>query len=81
MSKEKILEESYKNLIKYLDWNIECEKQIKEIISKAIDQTREETIKECIKKVNKVCKTNENLGDYGDGFEKAVDLILNKLKK
>lgn len=46
MSKEEILNKSYKSLIKYLDWNIECEKEIKEVISQALDQTREETIME-----------------------------------
>ncbi len=91
MSKEKILEESYKNLIKYLDWNIECEKEIKEIISKAINQTREETIKEIEESLPKAQKITQKdwlgldytLGDvkYREHTYRLLVLdILNKLK-
>jgi len=76
MSKEKILEESYKNLIKYLDWNIECEKEIKEIISKAIDQTREETIREVEWEIE-----NWEIVDGKSFTSDKIKDILNKLKQ
>ena len=76
MSKEKILEESYKNLIKYLDWNIECEKEIKEIISKAINQIREETIREVEWEIE-----NWEIVDGKSFTSDKIKDILNKLKK
>ena len=60
MSKEKLLEAFDKEFGKdgfYVETSIDCNNnytntEIKQFISKAIDQTREETIRECIKKIN-----------------------------
>ena len=54
---------------------------LKSYILELLELQREETIREVIQKVNEVCKTNNDTGRYGDGFEKAIDLIINKLKK
>jgi len=83
MSKETILKESYKSLIKYLDWNVDCEKEIKEIISKAIDQTREETIREVEQLIPERKDGGKNFDQwqyYCQGYNDLRDYILNKLK-
>lgn len=78
-TKEEIINKSYNSLIKYLDWDVDCEKEIKEIISKAIAQTREETLKELIREY----QDNELDGkgyDFYFSIRAKID-ELNKLKK
>ena len=94
MSKETILKEFenklhnvYATIFQLSGYN---EKQLKEkkdvmniFISKAIDQTREETIKDAIRKIEKIkiaVVKQTGAYKYNSCYEDCID-ILNKLKK
>jgi len=66
-TKEKLLEEFDKTILEPLDkkdWGV-CPSQIlaiKQFLSQAIDQTREETIRETLKEIRGYIKDNEKIG-------------------
>ena len=80
MSKEKILEDFWSKLRKNLMWRDSesgfVEKHITELINEAIDQTREETIKEVELEIE-----NWEIVDGKSFTSDKIKDILNKLKK
>ena len=89
MSKEKILEEFDKTILEPLDkkdWGI-CPSQIlaiKQFFSQAIDQTREETIREVEDMVNKIILkdlTGKWSNDVVDFSTSIVNATVSKIKQ
>jgi len=85
MSKETILEEFDKEFVDRISgdmWQTTSREKIKQFISKAIDQTREETIKEVENILPRESKYLDNSVDIGwnDCLEQ-IKLSLNNLKQ
>ncbi len=82
-TKEEILKEfeTYYCLSSIMD--VESQNEIKKFLIKALDQTREETIREAIRKIEKIriaVAKQTGAFKYDSCYEDCID-ILNKLKK